>query len=64
VGDIGHSIVEFALGIPVDSDIAIQNESQQNQTKPYRPFLFEFPFLSFFHKVEGFCEKHTNGICL
>ena len=34
VGDIGHSIVEFTLGIPVDSDITIQNESQQDQAQP------------------------------
>ena len=34
VGDIGHRIVKFAFGIPVDSDIAIQNESQQDQAQP------------------------------
>ena len=34
VGDIGNSIVEFALGIPVDPDIAIQNEPQQYQAQP------------------------------
>ena len=34
VGDIGDSIVESALGIPVDSDIAIQNKAQQCQAQP------------------------------
>ena len=32
--DIGNGIVQLSLGIPVDPDIAVQNESQQYQAQP------------------------------
>ena len=34
VGDIGNGIVQFSLRIPVDPDVAVQNESQQYQAQP------------------------------